>query len=79
MAIKSEKIVGKQIINEIESSNLMKTVYDLDKKTLVQHLKMVLSMNMLRYLTRLIQNSEWQNLKVNFSIPRYLRSTNTKK
>ena len=35
MAIKSEKIVGKQIINEIESSNLTKTVYNLDKKTLV--------------------------------------------
>ncbi|MDA9016610.1 KTSC domain-containing protein [bacterium] len=39
MAIKSEKIVGKQIINEIESSNLMKTVYDLDKKTLVATFK----------------------------------------
>ncbi len=39
MAIKSEKIVGKQIINEIESSNLMKTVYNLDKKTLVATFK----------------------------------------
>ncbi len=39
MAIKSEKIVGKQIINEIESSNLIKTVYNLDKKTLVATFK----------------------------------------
>ena len=39
MAIKSEKIVGKQIINEIESSNLTKTVYNLDKKTLVATFK----------------------------------------
>ena len=28
MAIKSEKIQGKLIINEIDSSNLKKTVYD---------------------------------------------------
>ena len=39
MAIKSEKIIGKQIINEIESSNLTKTVYNLDKKTLVATFK----------------------------------------
>ena len=39
MAIKSEKIVGKQTINEIESSNLQKTVYDLDKKTLTATFK----------------------------------------
>ena len=39
MAIKSEKIIGKQIINEIESSNLKKTVYNLDKKTLVATFK----------------------------------------
>mgnify|MGYP000079554028 FL=1 len=39
MAIKSEKIIGKQIINEIESSNLIKTVYNLDKKTLVATFK----------------------------------------
>jgi len=39
MAIKSEKIVGKQIINEIESSNIQKTVYNLDKKTLVATFK----------------------------------------
>lgn len=35
MGIKSEKIQGKQIINEIESSNLVKTVYNLDEKTLL--------------------------------------------
>ena len=34
MAVKSEKIEGKQIINEIESSNLIKTVYDTGEKTL---------------------------------------------
>jgi|TARA_R110000803_G_scaffold81127_1_gene147041 hypothetical protein len=34
MAINSEKIVGKQIINEIKSSNLSKTIYHLDDKTL---------------------------------------------
>ena len=39
MAIKSEKIIGKQIINEIESSNLIKTVYNLDNKTLVATFK----------------------------------------
>ena len=33
MAINSEKIVGKQIINEIKSSNLSKTIYHLDDKT----------------------------------------------
>jgi hypothetical protein len=39
MAIKSEKIVGKQIINEIESSNLTKTIYDLDEKKLTATFK----------------------------------------
>lgn len=39
MAIKSEKIVGKEIINEIESSNLSKTVYNLEEKTLVATFK----------------------------------------
>lgn len=32
MAIKSEKIEGKLIINEIESSNIKKTVYDTSTK-----------------------------------------------
>jgi len=39
MAIKSEKIQGKQIINEIESSNLVKTIYNIDDKTLVTTFK----------------------------------------
>lgn len=39
MAIKSEKIVGKTIINEIESSNLTKTVYNLDEKKLTATFK----------------------------------------
>lgn len=39
MGIKSEKIVGKQIINEIESSNLTKTVYNLEEKTLLATFK----------------------------------------
>lgn len=34
MAIKSEKIEGKLIINEIESSNLKKTIYDVGDKKL---------------------------------------------
>jgi len=34
MAIKSKKIEGKLIINEIESSNLKKTIYDTSSKTL---------------------------------------------
>lgn len=39
MAIKSEKIQGKQIINEIESSNIVKTIYNLDEKTLITTFK----------------------------------------
>lgn len=39
MSIKSEKIIGKEIINEIESSNLAKTVYNLENKTLVATFK----------------------------------------
>jgi hypothetical protein len=39
MAIKSEKIQGKQIINEIESSNLVKTIYNLEDKTLITTFK----------------------------------------
>ena len=35
MAIKSEKIQGKLIINEIDSSNLKKTIYDTSKEKLV--------------------------------------------
>jgi len=35
MGIKSEKIQGKLIINEIVSSNLIKTVYDTSKQKLV--------------------------------------------
>lgn len=34
MAIKSEKIEGKLIINEIESSNIKKTVYDTGEEKL---------------------------------------------
>jgi hypothetical protein len=39
MAIKSEKIDGKLIINEIESSNLMKTVYDTGEEKLTATFK----------------------------------------
>ena len=35
MAIKKEEIVGTKIINEIESSNIVKTTYDTDTKKLV--------------------------------------------
>jgi len=35
MGIKSEKISGKQIINEIESSSIKKTVYHIGDKTLI--------------------------------------------
>ena len=35
MGIKSEKIQGKLIINEIDSSNLKKTLYDTSKEKLV--------------------------------------------
>lgn len=34
MAIKSEKIEGKLIINEIESSNIKKTIYDTGEEKL---------------------------------------------
>ncbi len=34
MSIKSEKVKGKKIICEIDSSNLMKTIYDTLSKTL---------------------------------------------
>lgn len=34
MAIKSEKIEGKKIINEVESSNVKKTIYDTETKSL---------------------------------------------
>lgn len=39
MAIKSEKIDGKLIINEIESSNLKKTVYDTGEEKLTATFK----------------------------------------
>jgi len=39
MAIKSEKIEGKLIINEIESSNLLKTVYDTGEEKLTATFK----------------------------------------
>lgn len=39
MSIKSEKIDGKLIINEIESSNLMKTVYDTGEEKLTATFK----------------------------------------
>ena len=39
MAIKSEKIEGKLIINEIESSNLSKTVYDTGEEKLTATFK----------------------------------------
>lgn len=35
MAVKREMIVGTKIINEIESSNIKKTEYDTETKTLV--------------------------------------------
>lgn len=34
MAIKTEKIVGNEIINEIDSSNISKTIYNIEKKTM---------------------------------------------
>jgi hypothetical protein len=39
MAIKSEKIEGTKIINEVDSSNLMRTEYDTETKTLVAEFK----------------------------------------
>jgi len=39
MAIKSEKIEGRLIINEIESSNLLKTVYDTGEEKLTATFK----------------------------------------
>lgn len=35
MAIKKEQIVGTKIINEVESSNLVKTIYDTETKKLI--------------------------------------------
>jgi len=35
MAVKNEKIEGTKIINEIESSNIKKTVYDTSNKSLI--------------------------------------------
>jgi len=35
MAIRKEEIVGSKIINEIESTNLVKTIYDTETKKLV--------------------------------------------
>lgn len=39
MGIKSQTIEGSKIINEIDSSNLVKTEYDLDDKTLIAQFK----------------------------------------
>jgi hypothetical protein len=39
MGIKSQIVEGTKIINEIESSNLVKTEYDIEDKTLIAQFK----------------------------------------
>jgi hypothetical protein len=39
MSIKKEEIIGTKIINEIESSNLVRTEYDTESKTVIAEFK----------------------------------------
>jgi len=39
MDIIKEEIIGTKIINEIESSNILKTIYDINSKTLIAEFK----------------------------------------
>lgn len=39
MAVRSEKIIGSKIINEVDSSNLSRTEYDIDTKKLIAEFK----------------------------------------
>jgi hypothetical protein len=59
MAIKSEKIEGKQIINEIESSNLTKTVYDTGEKTLTVTFK-----NGMQYMYEEVPHSTYTKFRM---------------
>lgn len=59
MAIKSEKIEGKQIINEVESSNLTKTVYDTGEKTMTVTFK-----NGAQYLYEDVPHSTYTKFRI---------------
>jgi hypothetical protein len=39
MAVKKEQIVGTKILNEIESSNLVKTEYDIETQSMIVEFK----------------------------------------
>ena len=56
MSIKSEKIEGKKIICEIDSSNLMKTIYDTLSKTLTVTFKNGMEYEYYKVLIRLLPN-----------------------
>jgi len=63
MAIKSEKIQGKLIINEIDSSNLKKTIYDTSKEKLVVTFKNGMEYEYEKVHTLRTLNLEWLNHK----------------
>ena len=78
MAVGRQEIKGTKILNEINSSNIIRTEYDTADKTMIPNLKMVHVMNMKMYHTMYMQNSDCQNHKENILIPKFQKYTNTK-
>ena len=74
MAIKSEKIEGKKIINEIVSSNVKKTTYDTETKTL-----MVTFNNGIEYLYEDVPHSSYTKFRMAESQGKYFSTEIAKK
>jgi hypothetical protein len=74
MAIKSEKIEGKKIINEVESSNVRKTIYDTETKSLV-----VTFNNGIEYIYEDVPHSSYTKFRMSESQGKYFSSEIAKK
>ena len=74
MAIKKEEIVGSQIINEFESANIKKTIYNIDtKKMLVEFI------NGQKYEYENVPRQEYTKLRLSPSQGKYFNSQMAKR
>jgi hypothetical protein len=74
MSIKKEEIVGSQIINEFESTNIKKTIYNIDTKKMLVEFK-----NGLKYEYENVPHQEYTKFRLSPSQGKFFNSEMAKK
>jgi hypothetical protein len=74
MAVKKEEIIGTKIINEIDSSNLVKTEYDTETKLMVVEFK-----NGMKYQYDAVPHEVYTRFRMNESQGKFFNTEISKK